>query len=492
MASTTAVTKYGDLNNFIGGKPSSPAQAERAKRISPVDGSVLSTFPLSGTDELDKAVAAAQKAFPEWSSRTIKERAQVFFKYYELLSKNLKSCAEIMHDEMGKNLDEAMQETAKSLELTEFACALPQVATGDFEEVSRGVECHEEHLPLGVVASITPFNFPHMVPHWTLPNAIVLGNTMVLKPSREAPRTVLRIAEMLQEAGLPDGVLNVVCGGREIVTAIAEHPGIEAVSFVGSTKVAKMVYQKTTNRGKRCLALGSANNHLILMPDAHPANSAANIAASYLGCAGQRCMSACVLVAVGDCEETIAKIIEESKKFVPGVNMSAIVNPEAKASIAGFIDRAEKDGAKVLLDGRQVQPPKGLAKGCYLGPTIIEAKAGSEIAVEENFGPVLTIVRAQNLTEALSIANSSPYGNGGSIFTQSGRSAEVFCDKIQAGMVGVNVGVPVPREPFSFGGWKDSIVGGGDITGKSAVRFWTKVKKISCKWNPDRPLLWLA
>lgn len=492
MAITTGVTKYGDLHNFIDGKPSSPANAARAERISPVDGSVVATFPVSGTDELEKAVAAAKKAFPEWSSRTIKERAQVFYKYYDLLSKNLKSCAEIMHDEMGKNLDEAMQETAKSLELTEFACSLPQVATGDFEEVSRGVEAHDEHLPLGVVASISPFNFPHMVPHWTFPNAIVLGNTMVFKPSREAPRTVLRIAEMMQEAGLPDGVLNIVCGGREIVTAIAEHPDIEAVSFVGSTQVAKMVYQKTTNRGKRCLALGSANNHLVLMPDAHPANSAANIAASYLGCAGQRCMSACVLVAVGDCEQTIGKLIEESRRFVPGVNMSAIVNPEAKASITGFIDRAEKDGAKILLDGRQARPPKGMEKGCYLGPTIIEAKAGSEIATQENFGPVLTIVRAKNLTEALSIANSSPYGNGGSIFTQSGRCAEIFCDKIQAGMVGVNVGVPVPREPFSFGGWKDSIMGGGDITGKSAVRFWTKVKKISCKWNPDQPLLWLA
>ena len=484
--------KYGDLDNFIDGRPSHPAHAKRAERISPVDGSVVATYPLSGTDELDKAVAAAKRAWPDWSGRTIKERAQVFFKYYELLAKNLKSCAEMIHDEMGKNLDEAMQETAKSLELTEFACSLPQVATGDFEEVSRGVECHDEHLPLGVVASITPFNFPHMVPHWTFPNALVLGNTMIFKPSREAPRTVLRIAEMMREAGLPDGVLNVVCGGREIVTGIAEHPDIEAVSFVGSTKVAKMVYQKTTNRGKRCLALGSANNHLILMPDAHPANSAANIAASYLGCAGQRCMSACVLVAVGDCDETIAGIIAESKKFVPGVNMSAIVNPEAKVSILGYIDRAEKDGARILLDGRQAKAPKGLEKGFYLGPTIIEAKAGSEIAVEENFGPVLVILRAQNLSEAIAIANTSPYGNGGSIFTQSGRSAEVFCDKIQAGMVGVNVGVPVPREPFSFGGWKDSIVGGGDVTGKSSVRFWTKIKKISSKWNPDKPLLWLA
>jgi len=484
--------KYGKLNNFIDGKISIPANAKRTERVSPVDGSVISTFPQSGTDELDKAVAAAKKAWPEWSSRTIKERTQVFFKYYELLSKNLKECAQIMHDEMGKNLSEAMQETAKSLELTEFACSMPQVATGDHEEVSRGIESHEKHLPLGVVASITPFNFPHMVPHWTFPNAIVLGNTMVIKPSREAPYSVLKIAEMMKEAGLPDGVLNIVCGGREIVTAITEHPDIKAVSFVGSTKVMKMVYEKSSATHKRCLALGSANNHLILMPDAHPANSAANIAASYLGCAGQRCMSACVLVAVGDCEDTINKIIEESKTYIPGENMSAIANQEAKISITGYIDRAEKDGAKILLDGRRAKAPKGLEKGCYLGPTVIEAKVGSEIAVEENFGPVLTIVRAKNLSEALEIANSSPYGNGGSIFTQSGRSAEIFCSKIEAGMVGVNVGVPVPREPFSFGGWKASIVGTGDITGESAVRFWTKLKKVTYKWNPDKPLLWLA
>ena len=484
--------KYGELNNFIDGKPSCPAGAKRSERVSPVDGSVISTFPQSGVDELNKAVAAAKKAFPEWSSRTLKERAQVFYKYYELLSKNLKECAEIMHNEMGKNFNEAMQEAAKSLELTEFACSMPQVATGDSERVSNGIQSREEFVPLGVVASITPFNFPHMVPHWTFPNAVVLGNTMVIKPSREAPYSVLKIAEMLKEAGLPDGVFNVVCGGRDIVTGITEHPDIKAVTFVGSTKVMRMVYEKSCATYKRCLALGSANNHLILMPDAHPDNSAANIAASYLGCAGQRCMSACVLVAVGDCDEIIEKIIKESKKYIPGDNMSAIVNLEAKISITGYIGRAEKDGAKILLDGRNAVPPKGLEKGCYLGPTVIEAKPASEIAVEENFGPVLTVLHAKNLTEALKIANSSPYGNGGSIFTQNGRAAEVFCDNIEVGMVGVNVGVPVPREPFSFGGYKDSITGTGDITGKSSVRFWTKIKKITCKWNPEAKRDWMS
>lgn len=483
--------RYSDLSNFIDGKPSHP-KVPRMERYSPVDGEMLSTIPLSDAAELDKAVQAAKKAFADWSQWTIKERAAVFYKYYELLSKRLPEIADIQYHEMGKIPAEALQEVGKSLELTEVACSMPQMATGDFEEVSRGVECHDVRVPLGVVASITPFNFPHMVPHWTFPNAIALGNTMVLKPSREAPYTVLKIGKMMKEAGLPDGVLNIVCGGREVVNAIVDHPDIQAITFVGSTQVARMVYSKGCANFKRVLALGSANNHLILLPDAHPANSAANIAASYLGCAGQRCMSACVLVAVGDVEETIAKIVEESKKYVPGVTMSAIVNAEAKASITGYIDRAEKDGAKIILDGRKATPPPGMEKGQYLGPTIIEAKVGSEIAVEENFGPVLTIVRAQTLDEAIDIANSSPYGNGGSIFTQSGRAAEIFCRKIQAGMIAVNVGVPVPREPFSFGGWKDSIVGGGDITGKSSFGFWTKLKKISVKWNPDKPVNWMA
>jgi malonate-semialdehyde dehydrogenase (acetylating)/methylmalonate-semialdehyde dehydrogenase len=484
--------KYSHLSNFIDGQPSNP-KVPRAERYSPVDGALLSTIPMSDLAELDRAVAAAKKAATDWSAWTLKERAGVFFKYYALLSKQLKECAQIMHDEMGKDLNEAMAEAAKSLELTEFACSMPQVGTGDFEVVSRGVECRSMQVPVGVVASITPFNFPHMVPHWTFPNALVLGNTMVIKPSREAPLSVLRIAEMLKEAGLPDGVMNVVCGGRELVGGICEHKDIQAVTFVGSTKVAKMVYARSCGTGKRALAMGSANNHLILLPDAHPDNTAANIAASFLGCAGQRCMSACVMVAVGEVDHIIAKLVEESKKFVAGVNLSAIVNAEAKASITGFIDRAEKEGFKLLLDGRKVTPPAGKEAGMYLGPTIIDhVRPGSEIAVEENFGPVLAIIRAQNLDEAIAIANTSPYGNGGSIFTQSGRAAEIFCGQIQAGMIGVNVGVPVPREPFSFGGWKDSIVGGGDITGKSSIGFWTKQKKVSVKWNPDKPVIWMG
>jgi malonate-semialdehyde dehydrogenase (acetylating)/methylmalonate-semialdehyde dehydrogenase len=485
--------KYGNLNNFIAGKPSDP-KTSRENVISPVNGTVLSTIPLSDQAELDRAVQAAKKAFPAWSAKTLKERAGIFLKYYAILSSRVEEVARIMHEEMGKNFNEAIAEVQKSLELTEFACSLPQVAAGEHEIVSVGVECRIEHVPLGVVASIIPFNFPHMVPHWTIPNAVVLGNTMVVRPSREAPLSCLKIAEYLKEAGLPDGVLNIICGGRDIVSGICEHPDIAAVSFVGSTAVAKIVYTKACSNFKRALTLGSANNHLILLPDAHPDNTAHNIAASFLGCAGQRCMSACVMVAVGDTDHIITKLVDEAKKYVPGTNMSAIVNKAAKESITGFIDRAEKDGAKILLDGRKVTVTgEGRENGFYLGPTVIDhVTPAMEIGREENFGPILAIIRAKTLDEAIEIANSSPYGNGGSIFTQSGLASQIFANRIQVGMVGINVGVPVPREPFSFGGWKDSIIGPGDITGKSSIGFWTKLKKVSTKWNPDKPVNWMA
>jgi malonate-semialdehyde dehydrogenase (acetylating)/methylmalonate-semialdehyde dehydrogenase len=369
---------------------------------------------------------------------------------------------------------------------------MPEVATGNSEFVSAGVECRTEYVPLGVVASITPFNFPHMVPHWTFPNAIALGNTIIMKPSRFAPVCSLRIAELLAEAGLPEGVFNVVNGGKEIVQGLSEQPDIQAVTFVGSTAVAKSVFSNSSAKFQRVLTLGSANNHLILLPDAHLEMAASNIVASFTGTAGQRCMSACVVVAVGDCDAIIKRIVELAKQVRPGCEMGSIITPEAKASITGFIDRAEKDGAKVILDGRNVVV-KGREKGTYLGPTVIDyAKVGSEIATEENFGPVLTIVRAKTLDEAIAIANSSRYGNGGSIFTQSGKSAEVFAQKIEVGMAGINVGVPVPREPFGFGGWKDSKFGVTDITGQSSIAFWTKPKKITTKWNPESRVNWMS
>lgn len=484
--------KYAIAGNYINGKMTPGKGGTYDDVISPVDGSSLSKVVLSDKADLDIAVKAADKAFESWSEKTVKDRVQVLYRYRSLLEKYLDDHARIISDEIGKTFDEGKQEISKSIELLEFACSMPQLACAPGLTVTAGVECRTELLPLGVVASITAFNFPHMVPHWSFPNAIALGNTMIMKPSRYAPLSALHIAELLSAAGLPDGVLNIVNGGKDIVDAICGHPDIQALTFIGSTPIAKMIYAKASANYKRALTLGSANNHLILLPDAHVEMAASNIVASFTGTAGQRCMSVCVMIAVGDCEPVIQRIVELAGKIRCGFEMGAIVNEAARKSILGYINRAENDGAKIILDGRNVVV-KGKENGIYLGPTIIDnVTAGMEIATEENFGPVLTIIRANTLDEALTIANSSPYGNGGSIFTQSGKSAQLFTQKIQAGMIGINVGVPVPREPFGFGGWKDSKFGVGDITGASSIGFWTKPKKITTKWNPDARVNWMS
>lgn len=348
---TTTELKYPEVKNYIGGKFSRNGQ-KSMDVYSPLTGEVISTIPLSTAADLDEAVQAAKKAFPAWAGTTIKERVQVFFRYKTLLEKNMKELAELVQAENGKTFDEARAEVEKSIELTEFACSLPQLISGELLEVSRGVECRVEHKPLGVVASIAPFNFPNMVPHWTIPNAIALGNCMILKPSELVPLSAIRIAELLKEAGLPDGVFNIVNGDREIVEAICDHPDIEAVSFVGSTKVAKIVYIRSTANLKRCTALGGAKNHLIVMPDAHPDMTATNVTASMSGCAGQRCMAASAMLAVGPIDAIIAKIADEARKVVPGKNLGSVITKEAKARIEKYITEAEQAGAKVLVDGR--------------------------------------------------------------------------------------------------------------------------------------------
>ncbi len=452
--------------------------------ISPIDGRVISSVPLSGKEELDAAVNAAQKAFPGWSGSTIKERVQVFYRFRALLEERMDVLSEIIALENGKTFAEAKAEVLKGIELCEFACSLPTLISDEIQEVSKGVECRTSHVPLGVVGCITPFNFPFMVPLWTIPNALALGNCMVMKPSELVPLSAGHIAELLKEAGLPDGVFNVVNGDREIVEAICDHPGIEAVSFVGSTKVAKIVYQRATANLKRCLALGGAKNHLIVLPDANPAISSANIAASMSGCAGQRCMAASAMVAVGKVDHIIQQICEESKKIVPGENLGSVITAEAKARIERYIDEAEAAGARVLVDGRNVVVP-GKEDGYYVGPTVIDyVTPDMAIAKEEVFGPVLAIMRTDDVDEAIRIENASNYGNASSVFTESGGMADYVMDRVNAGMVGVNIGVPVPREPFSFGGWNESRFGVGDITGKSSVAFWTKLKKRTTKWDP--------
>jgi malonate-semialdehyde dehydrogenase (acetylating)/methylmalonate-semialdehyde dehydrogenase len=483
--------KYPALSNYVDGKLTASGNG-RLDVFSPLDGSVISTVPLSTKSDLDKAVETAKKAFPAWSNKPIKERVQIFYKYKYLLEQNIEALTELVHIENGKTISESRAEVEKSIEVTEFACSLPQLTSGEVLEVSKGVECRIEKYPVGVVASITPFNFPNMVPNWTIPNALCLGNTMILKPSEQVPLSANRIAELLKEAGLPDGVFNVVHGDKEIVEAICDHPGIDAVTFVGSTKVAKIVYARASSKLKRALTLGGAKNHLIVLPDAHTEMAASNIAASMSGCAGQRCMAASAMVGVGAVDHIIDKLCEETKKIIPGENLGAVISKQAKERIENYITEAERDGAKVLVDGRNYKVP-GKENGFYVGPTIIDfVRPDMKIAKEEVFGPVLSIMRSKTVEEAIKIQNSSLYGNAAAVFTQSGGAAHYVAEHASAGMIGVNIGVPVPREPFSFGGWNESKFGVGDITGKSSIEFFTKPKKITIKWNPESKVNWMS
>ncbi len=483
--------KYPDVRNYVDGS-FVKSEREYIDVMNPSDGSVISRVPLSTHDDLNVAVQSARRAFPGWAATPIKERVQVFYKYKALLEKHIDELAELVTEENGKIHSEARAEVLKSAELCEFATSLPQIVTGEVLEVSRGVECRIERYPLGIVASITPFNFPNMVPNWSLPNALALGNCMILKPSELVPLSAGRIAELLKEAGLPEGVLQIVHGGKESVEAICDHPEIAAVSFVGSTKIAQVVYRRATATLKRCLALGGAKNHLIVMPDANPEMTSSNVVASMSGCAGQRCMAASVMLAVSRTDHIIQQAVEHAKNMVPGKDIGPVISEAAKNRIIGYIDEAEKMGAKVLVDGRNTIV-KGKEGGYYIGPTIIDhVKPDMRIAREEVFGPVLVIIRTNTVDEALNVENGSPYGNAASVFTESGGTARYVMEKASAGMVGVNVGVPVPREPFSFGGWNDSKFGVGDITGRGSIEFWTQAKKMTTKWSREAGVNWMS
>jgi malonate-semialdehyde dehydrogenase (acetylating)/methylmalonate-semialdehyde dehydrogenase len=480
------------LKNYIGGKPVDSLAASSLPVTNPSTGEEIASVPLSAAPDVDAAVRAAAAAFPAWSAIPIKERAQVFYRYKTLLERDAKALSALVHEENGKIMSEAAAEVEKSIEVTEFACSMPQIAAGEILEVSRGVECRIDRHPIGVVASISPFNFPNMVPNWTIPNALVLGNTMILKPSEQVPLSSMKIADLLKEAGLPDGVFNVVHGAQAVVEAICDHPGINAVTFVGSTRVAKLVYARATSRMKRAVCLGGAKNHLIVLPDANEEMTASNVAVSMSGCAGQRCMAASAMVAVGQVDHIIKRLCDEARKIVPGKNLGAVISQQAKERIERYITEAEQDGATVLLDGRKCIVP-GKEGGYYVGPTVIDhVRPDMKIAQEEVFGPVLAIIRAKSVEEAVRIENSSPYGNAASVFTQSGGMARYVIEHASAGMVGVNIGVPVPREPFSFGGWNDSKFGACDITGKSSVEFFTQLKKTTTKWNPESQVNWMS
>jgi malonate-semialdehyde dehydrogenase (acetylating)/methylmalonate-semialdehyde dehydrogenase len=483
--------KYPVVTNFVGGQAAAPA-ATLQDVFDPSAGTVISKVSLSTSAEVDHAAQTAKLAAVKWSAMPIKERVQVFFRYKALLERDVDQLAALVTEENGKIPSEAKAEVERGIECVEYACSLPQVAQGEILEVSRGVDCRIDRWPLGVVASITPFNFPSMVPNWTIPNALALGNAMILKPSEQVPMSALRLAALLEEAGLPPGVFNVVNGGRDAVEAICDHPDIEAISFVGSTNVAKAVYRRGTSQLKRVLALGGAKNHLVVMPDADREMAAGNIVASMSGCAGQRCMAASVMVAVAATDHVIRRMVEVASQLVCGRTLGPVISAAAKARIEQAIDEAEAAGAKVLLDGRNVTVP-GREQGFYVGPTIIDfVTPDMRLAQEEIFGPVLAIVRAKDVDEAIAIENRSPYGNAASVYTESGGVAKYFASKAHAGMLGINVGVPVPREPFSFGGWNESKFGVGDITGRGSIEFWTKSRKTTIKWNREASTNWMS
>jgi malonate-semialdehyde dehydrogenase (acetylating)/methylmalonate-semialdehyde dehydrogenase len=473
---------YPTVRNYVGGTFVEHAGPE-VPVVSPLDGVQLSTAPVSEAGEVDAAAAAAEAAFPAWSALTLRQRSQVFYRYRDLLILHKEDLAKRIHLENGKTLDEARAEIVRAVEVTEFACSLPQIAVGQVLEVSPGVECRVDRLPLGVVASITPFNFPVMVPHWTIPIAMAVGNTFVFKPSDKVPLAAVRTAELLEEAGLPAGVFNVVHGGRAAVEALCDHPRVRAVTFVGSTPIAKSVYARAAARLKRVLALGGAKNHVFVLEDAPLEQTAVNVVASVNGCAGQRCMAAAAMVAIGAVDEHIARICQEARRLVPGENLGPVISAEAKERIERFIDEAEQAGAKVLVDGRGTVV-RGRERGFYIGPTVLDCvRPDMRIAREEVFGPVLAILRARDVDEAVAIENASPYGNAAAVYTRNGGMARAIAQRARAGMIGVNVGVPVPLEPFGFGGWNESKFGAGDITGPESIQFWTQSKKTTARWH---------
>lgn len=483
---------FNEVKNFVNGefKPGSSKKIHHV--ISPLDGKKLTTFTESTYEDLEEIIYFAQTAQKAWQKVTLKERVQVLYKYKQLLEENKDELTEIIYLENGKIHSEAKAEIDKAIELTEFACALPQFVNGENMEVSKGVYCSSTRVPLGIVASIVPFNFPSMVPHWTIVNAIALGNAFILKPSEAVPISSQYIAKLLKEAGLPYGLFNVINGTQSTVENLCDHPNIKAITFVGSTKVAKIVYQRASHNLKQVLALGGAKNHIILLPDAHPDMASSNIVASMSGCAGQRCMAAATLIAVGNCDAILNKLIGDAQKIQCGTTLGAVISKAAKERIEGYITEAEKQGAKIILDGRNTVV-SGKENGFYVGPTIIDyATADMRVAKEEVFGPVLTIIRVNTIDEALAIENANPYGNACSVFTQSGGLANYVTENASAGMCGVNIGVPVPREPFGFGGWNESRFGSGDITGKSSIVFFTKEKKTTTKWNPEAGTNWMS
>lgn len=484
-----------NCQNFINGQ-FVKGQGEKVSIVSPYNGKFIGEFYSSTLSDVDHAAKLAQAAQKIWAEVPMKERTKVMFNFRTILLRDLEEMAHLKSAESGKNFEEGKAGLMKGIEVLEYAIALQNMDLGGRVEVSRGVSCEYRREPVGVVANITPFNFPAMVPMWTIPIALTLGNAYLWKPSEKTPLTSQRIASALKEAGLPDGLFQVLQGGQVTVEAIIDHPAVKAIGFVGSTKIAKAVYDRGTQLGKRVLALGGAKNHIILLPDANPDLAGIGISDSFTGCAGQRCMAASVLLAVGRPEETqkhIEKIIARASSLKLGTDMGAIITKAQVKFLNEAIGNAEKAGARILLDGRIAKAPEGMEEGNWIGPTILEnIQPGSEAAKVELFGPVISIIRCPDITHAMEIENSVEYGNACSVFTSNGALAEKVIKMASTGMVGVNVGVPVPREPFSFGGINASKFGHGDITGQHSLDFWSNIKKVTVKWEKQNDNNWMS
>ncbi len=483
-----APTEARTLANHIGGSWVPSAAAEALDVTDPATGETLARVPLSSAAELDRAVEAARAALPAWREVSVIERGRRLFALREGLDRRREDLARSVTMEMGKTIGDARAEVARMIEMVECACAVPTTIQGRVaEDVSRGVDAETVRQPVGVCAAIVPFNFPAMVPFWFLPFAIACGNSFILKPSEQVPLTQQIAFEALEEIGLPAGVVNLVNGGKEIVEAILDHPGIDAVSFVGSAPVARLVYERSARAGKRVQALGGAKNHMVAMPDAVVDRTVEGIVGSAFGAAGQRCMAGSVLVLVGEARETVLPALIERSRAVevgPGleeaVELGPVISAAARERIASAIERAAAAGAELLLDGRETAPGPA---GTLLGPTILGRVApGAEVLGEEIFGPVLSVVEVETLEDAIAIVNRSSFGNGSSIFTESGAAVRAYRRDAETGMIGVNVGVAAPVAFFPFSGWKDSFLGDLHAHGPDAVEFFTRKKTVTSRF----------
>jgi malonate-semialdehyde dehydrogenase (acetylating) / methylmalonate-semialdehyde dehydrogenase len=490
METATSVTPGTRLlDNYIGGRWTPAASAEALDVTNPATGEVLARVPLSSSVDLDAAVRAARAALPAWRAVSVIERARRLFTLRERLDTRREELARSVTTEMGKTIGDARAEVARMIEMVECACAVPTTMQGRIiEDVSRNVDAETVRQPVGVCAAIVPFNFPAMVPFWFLPFAIACGNSFVLKPSEQVPLTQQIAFEVIDSLDLPPGVVNLVNGGREVVEGILEHPGIDAVSFVGSAPVARIVYEGAAKAGKRVQALGGAKNHMVVMPDAVVEKTVAGIIGSGFGAAGQRCMAGSVVVTVGEAHDLLLPPLREAtERLTVGdglderTDVGPVISERARDRIRAAIERATEHGAEAVVDGRD--PSGDLPDGAYVGPTVLDGvRPDMEAAREEIFGPVLSVIQVDTLDEAIAVVAESRFGNGVSIFTESGAAVRRFRHEVDAGMVGVNIGVAAPVAFFPFSGWKDSFLGDLHAHGPDAVEFYTRKKTVTSRW----------